>query len=92
MAYRTTRDVRWSEASRDGRFIVAAHYDGKSWLSVWQRETAAPLLTFHGHEDFGFTAAFTPDGRRLVTGAGDGKLKVWELKPTTQTAAKDEKK
>jgi WD40 repeat protein len=92
MAYRASKDVRWLEASRDGRLIVAAHYDGKSWLSVWERETSTALLTFHGHEDFGFTAAFTPDGKRIVTGAGDGKLKVWEIKPATQTAKSEEKK
>src|SRR5690606_26981108 len=84
LSYRTPKDVRWVEASRDGHRITAIHYDGKCWLSVWDRDTPTPLVTFSAHDAFGFTAAFSPDGRQIVSGAEDGKLKVWELRPADE--------
>ena len=36
------------------------------------------LLTFRGHKDWVFSAAFSPNGRRIVTDSGDGTVKVWE--------------
>jgi WD40 repeat protein len=86
-SYRTQKDVRWTEASRDGRRIVAMHFDGKGWISVWDRGTSRPLVTFNAQDAFGFTATFSPDGKQIVSGAEDGKLKVWELKPAEKTVA-----
>jgi WD40 repeat protein len=37
-----------------------------------------------------FSAAFAPDGQRIVTGTGDGNVKVWEAATRDQVAKWDE--
>ena len=43
------------------------------------------LLT-EGHNDWVFSAAFSPDGQRIVTGSADGAIKVWEAATRDQVA------
>ena len=43
-------------------------------------------LTFRGHTGWVFSAAFSPDGQRIVTGSGDGTVKVWEAASEEQVA------
>jgi len=50
---------------------------GFEWY-YWQRQTHLELLTFKGHADGVFSVAFSPDGRRIVTGSLDKTAKVWE--------------
>jgi WD40 repeat protein len=42
------------------------------------------LLTLKGHRAWLFTAAFSPDGRRIVTAGGDGTAKIWEAATVEQ--------
>ena len=37
------------------------------------------LLTLPGHRDCVRTVAWSPDGRRLATGSGDARAKVWDV-------------
>ncbi len=46
-------------------------------MKVWDTELK-PLRTLTGHTDFVRDAAWTPDGRFVVTGAEDGRLLVWD--------------
>ena len=48
--------------------------------------TGKELLTFKGHSDWVFSAAFSPDGQRIVTGSGDDTIKVWEAATGEQVA------
>jgi serine/threonine protein kinase/WD40 repeat protein len=40
--------------------------------------TGEPIATLRGHAAHLFSIAFTPDGRRLLTGGRDGVLRVWD--------------
>ncbi|HLV81923.1 MAG TPA: ankyrin repeat domain-containing protein, partial [Chthonomonadaceae bacterium] len=61
---------------RDFSFAVLAH-DG----SVWIFDTSGRLLRKLMAPGEQMTAlAYSPDGRRLMTGARDGKVRVWDLR------------
>ena len=40
-------------------------------------ERTKPHLKVHGHEGLVSSVAFSPDGSRIVTGGGDGNLRLW---------------
>src|SRR5262249_32625863 len=47
-------------------------------IRVWDLETGQGVLTLQGHTEEVWCAAFSPDGRRLVSGSRDRTIKVWE--------------
>ncbi len=57
-----------------------AGYPGRGfeWY-YWRRQTHLELKTFLGHGDVVHSAAFSPDGRRIVTGSYDHTAKVWDV-------------
>ena len=61
--------------SPDGRFIVSS--DGS--LKVWESSDigAGPLAVSTLHSGTVLSAAFSPDGLRIVSGSSDGTLTVW---------------
>ena len=36
------------------------------------------LLTLKGHEQYVYSVAFSPDGKRVVTGSNDNTAKIWD--------------
>src|SRR5262249_3732225 len=54
-------------------------------VKVWNVQTGQELFTLKGHSSVVFSVAFSPDGKRLVTGAGiggggqGGEVKVWDV-------------
>ena len=61
--------------SPDGRSLVTMR--DKEAL-VWDASTGQLRFALSGHQKEVRTVAFSPDGKRLVTGAGDGTAKVWD--------------
>lgn len=48
-------------------------------LLVYEWQSESYILKQQGHFDATNTLAYSPDGVRIVTGADDGKVKVWDV-------------
>lgn len=95
---RHTGSVQACAFSADGRRVVSASADGPvdPWsaevledrtLKVWDTESGATLRTLAGHPGWVRACAFSPDGRRIVSGGGDAHqffltedrtLRIWD--------------
>jgi len=66
--------------SPDGRWLVVGHYahcQATFWdTATWQR---GKVLRLRGVEGWVYALSFSPDGRVLATGCGDGVLKLWDI-------------
>jgi hypothetical protein len=62
--------------SPDGRRILAPK---DRTPHVWDVKTGADLLQLEGHAAGVFAVAFTSDGRRALSCAGDHTVRVWDL-------------
>ena len=45
---------------------------------VWDVNSGRNLVTLIGHQDIVFTAAFSPDGKRIVTASRDHTARLWD--------------
>ncbi|MCH8838447.1 MAG: hypothetical protein IIA60_11740, partial [Candidatus Marinimicrobia bacterium] len=45
---------------------------------IVQPDDPALIRTFEGHTNLVLSVAFSPDGRRALSGSGDNTLKLWE--------------
>lgn len=62
--------------SASGSYLASAQGNE---LKLWEPTTGALLRSFKGHNGSVQAAlAFSPNGRMIVSGAGDEKLKIWD--------------
>ena len=53
---------------------------GEDWLvHLWDLESGHPLKRWEGHRGSITGLAFSPDGRRAVSGSNDGTLILWDV-------------
>ncbi|KAM6957115.1 cilia- and flagella-associated protein 52-like [Aplochiton taeniatus] len=68
----------------DGTSIISAWNDGK--IRGFTPETGNLILTVHNAHSLGVTAiATTSDCKRIVSGGGEGQVRVWEMQPGSHT-------
>lgn len=58
-----------------------------SGVRVWDATGGKELLTLKGRRRWIFSAAFSPDGKRIVAGNWDGTATVWEAASAEQVAS-----
>ncbi len=74
--------------SPDGRRLITEGLGTRSnrnerqkEVVLWDVASGQELVTLRGFSNRTVSAAFTPDGKRLVSAAGDGKVKIWDVRP-----------
>ena len=61
--------------SRDGKYVAVADVE----VMIFEVKGWKHVATLRGHSDHVRGIAFTPDNSKLITGAWDGTLCVWDL-------------
>jgi WD40 repeat protein len=64
--------------SPDGRLLATVSIGEKS-VRIWDARSGGPPRPIGGHPLPILSAAFSPDGRWLATGAGDGSASLWDV-------------
>jgi WD40 repeat protein len=62
--------------------VVTALGDGTARL--WDAASGKPLVVLHGHEGPVASAAFSPDGAKVVTASDDRTARIWRVFGSTQ--------
>jgi WD40 repeat protein len=62
--------------SPDGKTVLTTHENGR--VRLWNTDGHS-LLTCQGHQSWAWTAQFTPDSQRIVSGSADRTLRIWSV-------------
>jgi WD40 repeat protein len=57
--------------------LATASYD--KLIKLWDVASGKEINTLRDHVDSIYALAFTPDGKRLVSGAADRSVKIWDV-------------
>ena len=76
----------WLQFSRAGDRLFSGDWGNSR--RVWDVRTGQETLTLEGNTDYVWSAAFSPDGKRLASACHDGKVKVWDARPLDAEPAK----
>ncbi|RZF44043.1 hypothetical protein LSTR_LSTR017000 [Laodelphax striatellus] len=70
--------------SYDGKSIITSWNDGT--IKAFTPQTGTLIYTILNAHNKGVSAvAVTSDGKKIVSGGGEGQVRVWEIKPNKQS-------
>jgi WD40 repeat protein len=67
--------------SPKGKVLAISASAGGQRMTIQEMSTGRELLQLRGHQKAVTDAAFSSDGRKLITGSDDETVRVWELAP-----------
>jgi WD40 repeat protein len=79
------RGLKWVQRHSVLACLTAVALVAGALALVWYALKGGPLLTLKGHTDYVNSVAFSPDSKRIVSGGGDGTVKVWDAERGTET-------
>jgi WD40 repeat protein len=56
-------------------------------IRLWDIKTRTSLAVLRGHEDEIYCLAFSSDGKKLISGAKDGSVRLWQVPPVQREPA-----
>jgi cell division cycle 20-like protein 1 (cofactor of APC complex) len=59
--------------------FISTHGYSENLILLWDYKTLEVIATLKGHKDRVIYIAGSPDGKKIVTGAGDETLRFWEV-------------
>ncbi|KAI2643286.1 WD40-repeat-containing domain protein [Xylaria nigripes] len=69
-------NISWSKNSNE---IVSTHGYSQNQIVVWKYPSMSQIVSLTGHTYRVLYLAMSPDGRTIVTGAGDETLRFWTV-------------
>ena len=69
--------------SPDGKLLAVGYapYD----IILWNAQTGARQKLLKGHSNWVVSFAFSADGKRLISGAGDSTARIWDVESGKET-------
>ncbi|TFK56755.1 WD40 repeat-like protein [Heliocybe sulcata] len=77
--------VQWCPYSGDGQNELIATSSFDHGARLWDSVTGDCLRVFQDHKRPVYALSFSPEGKWLATGSGDGWLHIYDVKTTTKT-------
>ncbi|KAE9401076.1 WD40 repeat-like protein [Gymnopus androsaceus JB14] len=78
MMIRVSYRIGFVALSPDGNKVVSGTYGGEI-VYIWNVATGQQIQKLIGHSQFVSSAAFSPDGKQVVTGSGDKTAIIWNV-------------
>ena len=69
-------NIMWSKSSNE---LVSTHGYVNNDLCIWKYPKMENVASLNGHDSRVLYASMSPDGRNIVTGAGDETLRFWNI-------------